>query len=703
MYGGEAESALTPGARVASSAHDSSYCMRVALTALLAFFAALVSSSGAQLSPVPVIAPAWADTTNESAIYPVGDATPVYRAVLDLIYLDGNKRPSVIIMLDTAEGRMGGPCAFAKCLGDAWKHKSKMDTATVLAFARFSRKRPGMRPFGYPIPIVFISYDDVRRMDADGHEVIASHPMPNDLPQRSWGFWAELQRKYPGAWGVTILSKVGFNKRHTEALVQAHQWCSDDCRVHETLFLRQTKGRWRIVERIPEQVDAGSSPYGRYLGPLGKTPKESEIVPVDRPGVPTEATARADVYRIVVDSLYSVNGERPKRVVLTNWFWAPGEIPAHTSTIDPALVKKFSVLGTIRAPFDAISRYRVPISTLPLDSVPALRERGAALDVEQIGYPFYVALTKKYPGAWGMLGVSRIAFNANRSQALVNTYHACGNDCVNRDTWFLTRSGKTWKIAERIPGERQPNVEVEPLRYLGADVNPTAYWPRRVRGVVTDEGTGKPMAGFTIRVRRLLNTGLMIDDPSLRTDSLGAFTLTRLPLNAGISLFFDCPNGRHEPVFVKPIGVTPGMDTTINASFPFGECDQPPPDSAERVSGMSSIPQGPSFSQRFTWMYLTPGANPVFRTRMRTCLNLIPANEKYPPGDVVLCAMTESGASPLLIVTSASATARGLGPGPVTIPPIVLGVVEGGGPSGSLTVSESSNISCAAGRALGST
>jgi hypothetical protein len=625
---------------------------------LFAAFAVFAARGGAQLSPVPVKNPPWADTTNESPIYPVGDATPVYRAVLDLIYLDGSKRPPVIIMLDTAEGRVGGPCAFARCIGDAWKHKSRMDTATVLAFARFSRKRPGIRPFGYPIPIVFISQDDVRRMDADGREIIASHPMPPDLPKRSWGFWAELQRKYPGAWGVTIMSKVGFNERHTEALVQAHQWCSDDCRVHETLFLRQIKGRWRVVERIPEQVDVGSSPFGRYLGPLGTTPKESEIVGVDRPGVPSEATARAEVYRIVLDSLYSVNGERPKRVVLTNWFSSPGQIPAHNSTIDPGLVKRFSFLGAIRAPFDAISRSRFAISTLPLDSVPALRERGASLDVDQTGYPFYVALAKKYPDAWGTLGVSRLAFNPNRSQALVNTYHACGNYCVNLDTWFLTRSGKTWQIAERIPGGKRPNLELEPLRYLGADVSPIAYRPRRVQGIVRDAGSGKEEGGFTIRVRRLLNSGITIDEPSLRTDSLGAFTLTRLPLNGAITLFFDCPNGRHDPTFLMPIVVTPGLDTTINASFPFAQCSYPPPDSAERLSGVSSIPQGPSFSQRFTWMYLTPGANPAFRTRMRTCLNLIPGTEKYPPGDVVVRAMTESGASPLLIATSAPATAR---------------------------------------------
>src|ERR1700682_2730261 len=96
-----------------------------AFAVLLVAFAVFVSSSGAQLSPTPVKTPPWADTVNESPIYPVGDAAPVYRTVLDLIYLDGSKRPPVIIMVDSAEGgHVGGPGPFAKCIGDAWKHKS---------------------------------------------------------------------------------------------------------------------------------------------------------------------------------------------------------------------------------------------------------------------------------------------------------------------------------------------------------------------------------------------------------------------------------------------------------------------------------------------------------------------------------------------------------------------------------------------------
>lgn len=535
---------------------------------------AFATVASAQRNAAPPKLPPWDDTTNESPTYPVGDAVPVYRAVLDLIYLDGGKRPPVIIMLDSAEGgHIGGPCPFAKCIGNKWTHKSRMDPTTVRAYAELTRKRPAVAPFGYSIPIVFISYDDVRRMDADGRELIAAHPTAPGFTARQWGFWAELQRKYPQAWGVTIMSKVGFNKRHTEALVQAHQWCGDDCRVHETLFLRQSHGRWRVVERIPEEVDVGYSPYVRYLGPGGTIPKESEIIPVAGQSVPTEATARADVYRMVLDSLYHVNGERPKRIVLTNWFPATGSMAKHTSSLDSAVIKKFFLLGGLRAPLDAISRYRIPVSALPVDSIAALRARGNALDVEQTGYPLWVAFTKKYPGAWGMLGLSRIAFSGNRSRALVSTYHACGESCASRDIWFLTRSGKTWRIAERIPVDTQNNVELEPLRYVGSDVTPNAYRAPRVRGIVTDAETGAPIPSLTIRVRRMLNSGLNVDDPTLRTDSLGRFTLARLPLRSALNIIVECPNGSRDGTVFIPLYIAAGLDTTIHTSLSPAACN----------------------------------------------------------------------------------------------------------------------------------
>ncbi|HEX6627668.1 MAG TPA: hypothetical protein VF105_06930, partial [Gemmatimonadaceae bacterium] len=226
--------------------------MRVAVA--FAALVALASTSAAQRTARPARPPFWADTVGESPIYPVGEALPVYRAVLDLLYLDGDRRPSVIIMWDTAERRSSpGPCPIARCPGPQWTHKSRIDTTTVLALARLSPKRPRIRDFGYPIPLVLISPNDVRRMMADGNELLADRPRQGNEGMMA-GFWAELARKYPGAWGVTILSKVGFNRRKTEALINVHQWCGDGCRSLENIFLRKTAGRWRVLERIPSEV-----------------------------------------------------------------------------------------------------------------------------------------------------------------------------------------------------------------------------------------------------------------------------------------------------------------------------------------------------------------------------------------------------------------------------------------------------------------
>lgn len=589
---------------------------------------ACASTSAAQRTATPARPPFWADTVGESPIYPVGEAIPVYRAVLDLLYRDGDRRPSVIIMWDTAERRSSpGPCPIAKCPGPQWTHKSKIDTATVLALARLSPKRPRIHDFGYPIPLVMISLNDIHRMTADGNELLAARPRQGNEGMMA-GFYAELARKYPGAWGVTIMSKVGLNRRRDEALVWVHQWCGDGCRSIENIFLKKTAGRWRVVERIPSEVDIDQpSRVLRYVGPAGTTPQESEVlVPDSRAGAPSEATARAAVYRAVLDSLYSFQGEHPGTIVLTDFFRAPFDSVPKRPAIDQSLAQKFAVLRRARAPFDTKPSYRIPIVTLPMDSFPSLRERGVALDrVQQTGFPQELAFTKLYPGAWGMLSMSRVAFNTNRSTALVYTSHICGEYCRNGDTWLLQRTGSQWHIVDRIPSFSEQDLQVEPLRYLGLDANPNAYRPRRVQGVVTDYTTGKPIPFLDINVRRVLNSGVNVSDPPIRTDSAGHYTLTNLPLNAMLSLVVPCPDAPHGAQ-VQPIGVMPGMDTTINFPVDFSVCqpvvEAPPPPSA--LSGAQAFIGKDSArfvfplatTNTYMWDFPVQGAYPDFAQYM---------------------------------------------------------------------------------------
>ena len=547
--------------------------MRVPVALICAAFVSTASPAAAQVKPAK---PPWADTARESSVYPIGEAVPVYRAVLDFLYHDGKRRPSVIIMRDTVERHALGACPFASCVGSPkWAHKSKIDTATIIAYSRLSPKQPGLRDFGYSIPIVLISNDDVHRMNADGVELIAQHPElrdPNGYAGAIEGFWAELRRKYPGAWGVTTISKVGFNPTQTEALINVYQWCGSGCHSNEILFLKKSGGRWRVVERIPVDVAIDQPAFVlRYVGPAGQEPSESEIVPDTRSGIPSEATARDAVYRAVLDSLYSFQGEHPKTIVFTDFFRGPWD-PHKKLNVDVDLARKFEVLRRIRAPLDTRPSYRIPIVVLSKDSLLSLTKKGAALDSGQTGAPLDVALAKRYPEAWGIVSMSRVAFNDKRTSAMLYTYHTCGENCHNGDTWLLQRTADGWHVRDRVTSLSEADLRVEPLRYLGLDISPNTYRPRRVQGVVVNDSTGKPIPFLDINVRRTLNTGRTVSEPSIRTDSAGRYTLTNLPLNANVAMIIPCRTSSRS-AWAEGIGVLPGLDTTINMRVNFSVCD----------------------------------------------------------------------------------------------------------------------------------
>src|SRR6185437_406062 len=107
--------------------------MRVAMLCFCAALAAIASPSGIE-AQAKSVTPFWDDTVGESPIYPVGAAVPVYRAVLDFIYVDRDTRPPIIVMHDSAEPHRSGPCPFDKCPeGRVWYYKSKIDAATLMS------------------------------------------------------------------------------------------------------------------------------------------------------------------------------------------------------------------------------------------------------------------------------------------------------------------------------------------------------------------------------------------------------------------------------------------------------------------------------------------------------------------------------------------------------------------------------------------
>jgi hypothetical protein len=210
-----------------------------------------VSKSEAQTRPGQG-PPPWAVVPGEPDTYPFGDAVDVYRAVLDQLYIDGDQHPRIIVLWDTAMRFGNGPCPWESC-SNKWHHKSRMDTATVLAFARQSAKRPRIIDFGYKIPIARVSEDEFERLQNDGYGYLA--PRPADQINFPEALWAGFRHKYSGAWGYLGLSKVGFNTQHSEALISVFQVCGGSCRSNEIMFLKRFGRNWRVIERVTDYTD----------------------------------------------------------------------------------------------------------------------------------------------------------------------------------------------------------------------------------------------------------------------------------------------------------------------------------------------------------------------------------------------------------------------------------------------------------------
>jgi hypothetical protein len=520
--------------------------------------------------------PPWADTTGESGLYPNGDAVYVYRAALDLLYNDVGRRPSVIVMHDTAELAGDGPCPVA--CNRPWPHKSRMDTTTILNFARQSPKRPRIRDFGYPIPIKLVSYDDVEMMRHDGIGYLAANKIAADLPGTDLA--VAFRRKYPGAWGLTTLTKVGFNTSHTEALVQVRHWCGESCASTETLFLKRIDSQWRVVERIPQYAEGGPTKGNlRYRGPAGSEPTESELLYTGSSGSErSDARDVPAVYRTVLDSLYNFQGESPKSIVLTDrYFVASDTLPAHRTPIDRDLLQKHAFESARRVLPDIPIGYRKPIAVLPADSLAALERAGAPLARQkEIDQPMWLEFMRRYPGAWGMVGLSRVSFDAGHTMAMVYTDHACGPYCGNSDSWVLARSGERWRIVERIkrtrPSEWDPLFF--PLRYVGMDAKPNGYRTRHVSALILNAVTKAPASFTPVKLE-----GYRIQSRVMATDSAGRIDIGRPGWTSVLLLKVGCPSvlSKDSIVAVPEFAIDPGADTTIVRSVDFRNCLSPLP------------------------------------------------------------------------------------------------------------------------------
>jgi hypothetical protein len=473
------------------------------------------------------------------ADYPFGDAVDVYRAALDLLYKEGSSRPGVIVLRDSAARR-----------------------------------------FDYDVPIALLSNAALQQMWTAGqvYDSIHSRYQSPRLGETDNGYDREFLRRFPGAWGWVNFSIVGFNKTHTEALLEVREFCGIGCHSLETVFFRKVSAKWQPIERIPKEITYQSSGF-RYLGPAGDNPAHSELL-VDQLGAPLRSYSRdeAPVYRALLDSLYDFHGERPRLIVIGGRHVRPpyASLP-QSPPVDSSTRAAFAFQSAIADPMNPNFNYRIPTVVATSDSLQALDAEGVPLQREaerkfsnEETAGFWLAFRQHYLGAWGYVEFSRIGYNPEHTQALVYAAHNCGRACGSADVWLLSRSGEKWSVAARAEIAELSSAEwfLDSLRFLGKAADPTWYRPRRVHGIFTSAETGAvlPLFSVTFSYGEFRTT--------VKSNSAGEFQVGKLPAYGSLFFKVACPiQGRADTVAGEFLHVTRrGLDTTANFAVPFRGC-----------------------------------------------------------------------------------------------------------------------------------
>jgi hypothetical protein len=217
--------------------------------------------------------------------YPADEAAAVYRAVLEKLYISSAESPPLVVIWDSATYSI--PTCSERICPRIPPHVSVVNDETISDFEKATRLTAPLRAdFGFVLPVKLLSEGDGDDLEALGRPGSDSLRKVNSYSE-SGPFWLGFRKRYPGAWGYAVLTRVGFDTRRRQALVQVKHQCSSSCDHTEDMFLEKVGGQWVVAERMliglrgrdwVDIVQRFNSPDGdgrdsvvfgslRYLGP----------------------------------------------------------------------------------------------------------------------------------------------------------------------------------------------------------------------------------------------------------------------------------------------------------------------------------------------------------------------------------------------------------------------------------------------------
>jgi carboxypeptidase family protein len=180
--------------------------------------------------------------------YPTGDAAGVYRAVLRELYISSGESPPMVVLWDSA--RYGTTECWREGCGRLPPHHSKVSEETIDDFLRAIHWTSPLRAdFGFALPVRLLSESRGKELEVIGRP-ISDSVQKVTRETESNPFWLGFRKAYPGAWGYTVFSRVGFDRSRRQALVQVMHRCSSSCDHTEDIFLEKSGDRWLVSERM---------------------------------------------------------------------------------------------------------------------------------------------------------------------------------------------------------------------------------------------------------------------------------------------------------------------------------------------------------------------------------------------------------------------------------------------------------------------
>ena len=192
------------------------------------FIAALLALPGARGAQKPSEPAQSASTTAACATSP--DDAAIYLAALTKVVLKGHddKRPIVLLSQTSAAYPPGMAAFIASSTPDRTELLDAASTATKNDFDAKAK----------------LSCDLTAKADLRARVVFVSPQEKDELFSNDTDPWKAFTKKYPNAAGFTIISAIGFDASHRQALVYVGNSCGALCGAGYVVLLEKKKDKW---------------------------------------------------------------------------------------------------------------------------------------------------------------------------------------------------------------------------------------------------------------------------------------------------------------------------------------------------------------------------------------------------------------------------------------------------------------------------